>query len=152
MWKKKDKIQELPTQHNQDHRPEVEEILKAVAQAWLSRHEPDNSTSDSYSNEFDARRRKFLGKPTRFRIEALRRKNKGEENGSNDSNWNFNQSLWDPYEIVAVSKRLEQGLVLENGLSGLLLEEEKKGVLGIAKRKESKNSLRNLFNKLRTRN
>ncbi|KAF9624304.1 hypothetical protein IFM89_009212 [Coptis chinensis] len=116
----------LENEEEQEH-----EILKAVAQAWLA-----HSGSSGSTNEFDAYRSNFRSKPTRFKTEAMR-KLSTEAAGSN---WNFRESLWDSYEIVAVAKRLETGMVLDHPLS---LTEESNGAL--KKHKESKNSLRKLF-------
>ncbi|KAL2515622.1 hypothetical protein Fot_29593 [Forsythia ovata] len=114
------------------------EILKAVAQAWHGH----SSSSKTATSEFDARRLNFKNKPTRFKLEAM------GMNSRRDcvKSWDFGQSLWDSYEIVTVSKRLETGLMLENPFSAL--DEQKSAV---KRRKESSNSLRNLFNKMSSR-
>ncbi|GLU12650.1 hypothetical protein SLE2022_293140 [Rubroshorea leprosula] len=116
------------------HRHDLE-LIKAVAQAWHS-----HSGSSSPTNEFNAHRRNFRGKPSRFKLEAM---NKMQDKGIGAANWDFRQSLWDSYEIVTVTKRLEAGLVLdipflESGDSSRVHR----------KRKESKNSLRKLFNRV----
>ncbi|KAH7528397.1 hypothetical protein FEM48_Zijuj05G0068000 [Ziziphus jujuba var. spinosa] len=90
-----------------DEQQKQVEILKAVAQAWHS-----HSGSSRPMNEFDAHRRNFNGKPSRFKIEAMG-KRAAERNGSCGT-WDFKQSLWDSYEIVTMSKRLEAGLVFDN--------------------------------------
>ncbi|PIA51669.1 hypothetical protein AQUCO_01100496v1 [Aquilegia coerulea] len=114
---------------NEDEKEQ--EILKAVAQAWLG-----HSGSSRSTNEFDAYRNNFKGKATRFKLEAMNKLSK-EVAGSN---WDFKQSLWDSYEIVTVAKKLEAGMVLDHPLS---IAEDSSGV--VKKRKESKHSLRNLF-------
>ncbi|XP_060670461.1 uncharacterized protein LOC107407897 isoform X3 [Ziziphus jujuba] len=81
-----------------DEQQKQVEILKAVAQAWHS-----HSGSSRPMNEFDAHRRNFNGKPSRFKIEAMG-KRAAERNGSCGT-WDFKQSLWDSYEIVTMSKR-----------------------------------------------
>ncbi|KAL5544125.1 hypothetical protein UlMin_007909 [Ulmus minor] len=115
------------------------EIIKAVAQAWYSH----SSSCSRTMSEFDAHKRNFKGKPSRFKLEAIGKKSGG---GSATSTWDFRQSLWDSYEIVTVSKRLEYGLVLDNPFS------EIDDSVGVHKRRrESKNSLRSLFNQMSSR-
>ncbi|CAN6718062.1 unnamed protein product [Malus baccata var. baccata] len=97
------------------------EIIKAVAQAWYS-----HSGNSRPMSEFDAHRRNYKGKsPSR-----------GYEK------WDFGQSLWDAYEIVAVSKRLETGLVLDELESSARVHR---------RRRESKQSLRSFFNAMFSR-
>ncbi|XP_076889234.1 uncharacterized protein LOC143539930 [Bidens hawaiensis] len=118
------------------------EIVKAVAQAWIGH--TATTLPPSSTNEFDARRLNFKNKPTRFKLEALTKptRNINSHNYGLSTSWDFKQSLWDSYEIVVVSRRLETGLLLENEL------ESSKGQIG--KRKmESKNSLRNMLNRSR---
>ncbi|KAA8542241.1 hypothetical protein F0562_023623 [Nyssa sinensis] len=115
------------------------EILKAVAQAW---HSHSSSTSRP-TNEFDAYRLNFKSKPSRFKLEAMN-KPLAKDHGS--THWDFGQSLWDSYEIVTVSKRLEAGLVLDHQFSAL---DDTNRI--VKKPKESKNSLRNLFNRVSSR-
>ncbi|GAB4860646.1 hypothetical protein Ancab_035809 [Ancistrocladus abbreviatus] len=119
------------------HAKDSSELVKAVAQAWLSH----SSKSKPTGSEFDARRRNFQTKPSRFKLEALKKAAMRSEK------WDFNQSLWDSYEIVAVSKRLERALVLDYEFSGLFDE----GKRIVRRKKESKNSLRNLFNNMSSR-
>ncbi|XAR50244.1 hypothetical protein NMG60_11004515 [Bertholletia excelsa] len=117
------------------------EILKAVAQAWHGH----STTSRNATSEFDARRLSFKGRPTRFKLEAMNpKKPQGRE--SPYGRWDFRQSLWDSYEIVAVSRRLESGLLLDDQLNKLDEPESSR-----KRKKESKNSLRNLFNRVSSR-
>ncbi|XP_042496876.1 uncharacterized protein LOC122075779 [Macadamia integrifolia] len=109
------------------------EILKAVAQAWHA-----HSGSIEPAKEFDAYRSSFKSRPTRFKLEAMNRLGSG--------NWDFGQSLWDSYEIVTLSKKLEAGLVLDN-LDWDHGSQKWRSQVG-KKRKESKNSLRNLFTQM----
>ncbi|KZV34751.1 hypothetical protein F511_00653 [Dorcoceras hygrometricum] len=107
-------------------------IIKAVAQAWHGR-----SMIESTS-EFDAHRLCFQSRPTRFKIEAFR------EQPAAVNKWDFAKSLWDSYEIVNVSKKLERCLVnMDDPFS------ESNGVVKRVRverrQKESTNSLRNLF-------
>ncbi|KAJ4972628.1 hypothetical protein NE237_005802 [Protea cynaroides] len=90
--------------------PELEErqeleILKAVAQAWHGHWGNPNPTK-----EFDLYRSSFKSRPTRFKLEAMNRIKKEDVS----TNWDFGQSLWDSYEIVTLSKKLEAGLVLDH--------------------------------------
>lgn len=118
------------------------EIIKAVAQAWHG-----HSGSSRTTSEFNAHRHSFKTRPTRFKLQAAATKVSSSSLTTSDKNgftsWDFGQSLLDSYEIVAVSKKLETGLVLDNTFS--LLDDPK----GSSKRrKESKNSLRNLFSRM----
>ncbi|GKE82046.1 hypothetical protein Tco_1552046, partial [Tanacetum coccineum] len=113
------------------------EIIKAVAQAWLG-HTTTTSPPSS-TNEFDARRLNFKNKPTRFKVEAMTKPlQSNHHNNGLLTSWDFTQSLWDSYEIVAISRRLETGLSLEDELNA-----SSKG----KRKKESRNSLRNVFNR-----
>ncbi|XP_015070454.1 uncharacterized protein LOC107014860 [Solanum pennellii] len=121
---------------HQDEQHDVE-ILKAVAQAWHG-----HSSSRGTTAEFDAHRHNFKNKPSRFKLEAMNKATSREYDGT-ISRWDFSQSLWDSYEILNVSKKLETGLMLDHPLDGSIR-------LG-QKRKESKNSLRNLLNRVSSR-
>lgn len=129
-------------------RPELQqhqdfEVLKAVAQAWYS-----HSGTCKPMSEFEAHRRNFRGKPSRFKLEAL---NKPQASSSSRDTttiyWDFQQSLWDSYELVTVSRRIETGLTLDNPFDELCgsppIQQKRKP--------ESKNSLRNLFNLMSSR-
>ncbi|KAL0738918.1 hypothetical protein Bca4012_015128 [Brassica carinata] len=88
------------------------EVLKAAAQAWLSR----SINSESNVLEFEARRKKAFvrGKPSRFKMEALlSTTTKKHRHHPSFLVWEYGQSLWDPYEILSVSKKLERALTLE---------------------------------------
>ncbi|PSS07735.1 Methylthioribose-1-phosphate isomerase, partial [Actinidia chinensis var. chinensis] len=125
----------------EDHDDHDLEILKAVAQAWHS-----HSGSSRTANEFDALRLNFKSQPTRFKLEATN-KAPAKKDTPRRAHWDFGLSLWDSFEIVSVSKRLEAGLVLEHQfpeLDDLSLRIKKRGT-------ESDNSLRNLFNRLSSR-
>lgn len=116
------------------------ELLKAVAQAWLSH---TDASSRPTGSEFDLRRINFHPKPSRFKLEESKKAAKEAARNS----WDFHESLLDTYEIVAVSKKLERGLVLDyewffddNGLG-----DGKRPVVR-GRRRESSHSLRKLFN------
>ncbi|KAL1339735.1 hypothetical protein HN51_028017 [Arachis hypogaea] len=133
-------------QQHQHHKQEQEEleILKAVAQAWYS-----HSGSSKPMSEFDARRRNFKVKPSRFKLEAMR--DTGSSSSSSSSSpcyWNFQQSLWDSYELCDSVKRIEMGLDLDNNPFGYLCG----SIRSQQNRKpESKNNLRNLFSHFSSR-
>ncbi|KAJ3696999.1 hypothetical protein LUZ61_000704 [Rhynchospora tenuis] len=84
------------------------EIVKAAAQAWLAHA----ANPKSGSKESEMRKDTFMRRPSRFWLEAVKLSKQREKEAQ--SAWNFSHSLWDPYEIVAVSKRLETGLLLEH--------------------------------------
>ncbi|KAI4336223.1 hypothetical protein L6164_014776 [Bauhinia variegata] len=120
------------------------EILKAVAQAWYS-----HSSSCRPMSEFDAQRRNFKGKPSRFKLQSLSGKAstwEDEDKHTSSAIWDFSHSLWDSYELVTVTRRLESGLDSDDPFANLTQ-------LPVATRRkqESKNSLRNLFNKVSSR-
>lgn len=123
------------------------EMLKAAAQARCG-----HSRSSQATSEFDARRLNFKSHPSRFRIEAMSRNkssllSKGNRSSRSSASgyWDFGQSLWDSYEILAVSKKLESGMVLDDPFSG-----DPPGRVARLRR-ERKNSLRNLFNLVSSR-
>ncbi|KAL4559739.1 hypothetical protein LXL04_031884 [Taraxacum kok-saghyz] len=128
--------------------PHELEIVKAVAQAWLG-HTTTTSPPSS-TNEFDTRRLCFKNKPTRFQLESISKPSWSNNNDNRMStSWDFTQSLWDSYEIVAVSRRLESGLFLDNEF-----DESSKGQSqsqASKRKKESKNSLRNVLNRTSSR-
>ncbi|XP_022562751.2 uncharacterized protein LOC111208196 [Brassica napus] len=86
------------------------EVMKAAAQAWLSR----SQNSESTVLEFEARRKHAFvrGNPSRFKMEALLSTTKRHRHHS-FLDWEYGQSLWDPYEILSVFKKLERALTLE---------------------------------------
>ncbi|XP_008239335.1 PREDICTED: uncharacterized protein LOC103337939 [Prunus mume] len=119
------------------------EILKAVAQAWYS-----HSSGSRPTSEFDAHRRNFRGRlPSRFKLEAMRKSTSASNQASGYAAWDFGQSLWDAYEIVAVSKRLETGLFVDENPFNQLDSQTRV----IRRRRESKHSLRSLFDKMSSR-
>ncbi|KAJ1696664.1 hypothetical protein LUZ63_005176 [Rhynchospora breviuscula] len=98
--------QKLPEKNNSED-PTLE-IVKAAAQAWLAHAaHPKSATKES-----EMRKDTFMRRPSRFQLEVLKLSKQREKEAQ--SAWILSHSLWDPYEIVAVSKRLETGLVLEH--------------------------------------
>ncbi|KAK3001176.1 hypothetical protein RJ639_020850 [Escallonia herrerae] len=53
----------------------------------------------------------YSRRPSRFKLEALSKPSSARDNAAS---WDFEQSLWDSYEIVTVLKKLEAGLVLDD--------------------------------------
>ncbi|CAA3021336.1 uncharacterized protein LOC111400647 [Olea europaea var. sylvestris] len=123
------------TYEPEDRRNSIE-IVKAAAQAWHCH----SSGSKTITSEFDTHRKRVKSKPTRFKLEAMSVASRKE------SNWDFGQSLWDSYEIVSVSKKLEIGLMLSNPFAAL-----DEPICGGKRQKESKNSLRNIINNMSSR-
>lgn len=98
--------QQLPEHTNKDN-PNLE-ILKAAAQAWLAH----SSNPKSSTKEYDMWKGTSTRKPSRFQLEAIKWSKQREREVA--SGWDFSHSLWDPYEIVAVTKKLELGLLLDH--------------------------------------
>ncbi|XP_026396505.1 uncharacterized protein LOC113291154 [Papaver somniferum] len=120
------------------------EIHKAVAQAWHGR-----SGNSKPIIEFEAYRDRYKCRPTRFRREAMNKLSSSKESGAAaHNNWDFGQSLWDSYEIVNLSKRLETGLMLETSINHATLEDMRPKSSYNKRRRESKNSLRNLLHRM----
>ncbi|KAJ4761968.1 Methylthioribose-1-phosphate isomerase [Rhynchospora pubera] len=130
--------QKLPEKNNTED-PALE-IVKAAAQAWLAHAaHPKSATTES-----EMRKDTFMRRPSRFQLEVLKLSMQREKEAQ--SAWNFSHSLWDPYEIVAVSKRLETGLVLEHVPPVPFASRAESG--RFTKRgRESTNSFRKLFRK-----
>ncbi|KAK3037516.1 hypothetical protein RJ639_030324 [Escallonia herrerae] len=103
-------VRKKPKQEDAEQQHDLE-ILKAVAQAWHDHSINSNSTSRQMS-EFDAHPMNFKSRPPRFKLEAMSKPSSSARD--NASSWDFGQSLWDSYEIVTVSKKLEAGLVLDD--------------------------------------
>lgn len=122
---------------DEDHHHDLE-ILKAVAQAWHN-----HSSSSKTATEFDAHRINFKANPTRFKLEAMKKSPVKDTRGAHQD---FRESLWDSCEIVAVSKLLETGLGLEHQFP--MWDDPS---MRYKRPKESKNSLRNLFNQMSSR-
>ncbi|KAI3991736.1 hypothetical protein MKX01_038134 [Papaver californicum] len=118
------------------------EIHKAVAQAWHGR-----SGNSRPIIEFEAYRNSYKDRPTRFKREAMN-KLSSKESEEAHNNWDFGQSLWDSYEIVNLSKRLETGLMLETSINHATLEDMRPKSSYNKRRRESKNSLRNLLHRM----
>ncbi|XP_028765115.1 uncharacterized protein LOC114723125 [Neltuma alba] len=134
---------ELDQLHHHNQQQRDLEILKAVAQAIYN-----HSGNSRPISEFDAHPRNFKCKPSRFQPQSVTTKSSTIEEPGVAPTWDFNQSLWDSYELVTVSRRLETGLSLDtddpfsvSSLSGFLRR----------RRQESNNSLRNLFNQMSSR-
>uniref|UniRef100_A0A7N0RAF7 Uncharacterized protein n=1 Tax=Kalanchoe fedtschenkoi TaxID=63787 RepID=A0A7N0RAF7_KALFE len=118
------------------------EILKAVAQAWHG-HTHKSSTD---AKRVESCRRDFSGRPSRFKTESLRDVLQKSRRGDAGGCWDFGQSLWDSYEIVKVSKRLEDGMVLEHSFAKPYSRNP-----SVTRSREAVNSLRFLFNHMSSR-
>ncbi|URE32891.1 hypothetical protein MUK42_06141 [Musa troglodytarum] len=106
------------------------ELLKAVAQAWHAQ-----SGNPKPTDEFHARRASSSHRlPTRFKLEAVAM--------AAESHWDFAHSLWDSYEIVTLSKKLEANVGLDDVHPGRSPPEYGRPD---KRTRESKNSLRNLI-------
>ena len=116
------------------------ELLKAVAQAWHAQ-----TGNPKPTKEFDTQtnRLNFKPRPSRFKMEAMNMASRGSSSAS--GHWDFAESLLDSYEIVTLSKKLEASLALDRPMSAPPPGSARARKRG---RAESKNSLRNLFNKV----
>ncbi|CAL5021121.1 unnamed protein product [Urochloa decumbens] len=86
------------------------EFLKAVAQAWHAqsgnpRPSPALEAAGALPRSGAARHR-----PSRFKLEAMAAA--AAVAPPREAAWDFAQSLWDTYELVAVARKLESGLVI----------------------------------------
>lgn len=131
--------------------PQSTEILKAVAQAWYS-----HSGHSRPITEFQGPPTTFTPNPSRFYLQAtstmsmnMNMNYNNHRSSSTTCSWDFNESLWDSYELVAVSRRLETSLDLD--LSHHDDPFAHLPPIPRRLRKESKNSLRNLFNQISSR-
>ena len=117
------------------------ELLKAVAQAWHAQ-----TGNPKPTKEFDAQANRFNFKPrpSRFKTEAMNTASR--ESSPSSGHWDLAGSLLDSYEIVTLAKKLEANLALDHPMSGPPPGSAWAGKR--AARAESKNSLRNLFNKV----
>lgn len=112
------------------------EMIKSVAQAWLGH---STCPSPRPLDKIDPGKLNFNKRPSRFKLESVCNKKSGMHNYEGGS-WDFSQSLWDSYEIVDASKKLEAVLVLYQTDNKV-----------IQRPKESINSLRNLMNRFSSR-
>ncbi|KAJ6418201.1 hypothetical protein OIU84_001569 [Salix udensis] len=124
--------------HEDDDKHQLE-ILKGAAQSWHAR----SSSSRLSTSEYDASPQIFQSKPSRFKLEAMKKSSAKRVEGAN---WDFKQSLWDSYEIVNVYKKLEIGLVLDDPFSGVDSQTRVQ-----MKKRESKKSLTSLFDLMSSR-
>uniref|UniRef100_A0A0E0DGX6 Uncharacterized protein n=1 Tax=Oryza meridionalis TaxID=40149 RepID=A0A0E0DGX6_9ORYZ len=85
-------------------------------------------------------------RPSWFKLEAAAairdRDTRGGDGG--ERAWDFAQSLWDTYELVAVARKLESGLVLADHHPGAAATREGGGG-GVKRARESSRSLRSMF-------
>ncbi|CAN8230649.1 unnamed protein product [Cochlearia groenlandica] len=137
------KKREAKDEEEEEEKKKRVELMKAAAQAWLSH----SQTSKRTVLEFEAQRKHgfFKGKASRFKAEALSLATRKDHHHHHSSflDWELGQSLWDPYEIVSVSKKLERELTIEEESS------LSSGTNGFKKKKHKskRNSLRSLFSR-----
>lgn len=134
------KKREAKDEKEEEEKKKRVELRKAAAQAWLSH----SQTSKRTVSEFEVQRRHGFvkGKASRFKIEALSSDTKHHHPSFLD--WEYGQSLWDSYEIVSVSKKLERELTLEENTFSSYNGLKKKN-------RDSRNSLRSLFSRSSSR-
>ncbi|CAN6238515.1 unnamed protein product [Urochloa humidicola] len=88
------------------------ELLKAVAQAWHA-HSGNPRPSRAGGDDSDAGALPRAGaarhRPSRFKLEAMAAAAEAAP-PLETAAWDFAQSLWDSYELVAVARKLESGL------------------------------------------
>ncbi|KAK6148299.1 hypothetical protein DH2020_019211 [Rehmannia glutinosa] len=99
--------------------------------AWPFNH----SRHQQQQPQFDAHKAIFQGKPTRFKI-AMTISTKNDQCGMS---WDLHTSLWDSYEIVSCQRSWRR-------VWAWTIRFRRKQ--SVKRRKESKNSLRSLFNRM----
>lgn len=130
------------------------ELLKAVAQAWYAQSgNPRPSSRASGTGADDdvagagARGRAGAAprRPSRFKLEAMAAAAASDAARAHDheSSWDFAQSLLDTYELVAVARRLESVLDVNDRAAAAPQEGGARGAG--TRRRESARSLRNLL-------
>ncbi|CAO2046417.1 unnamed protein product [Urochloa humidicola] len=92
------------------------ELLKAVAQAWhaQSGNPRPSRASDAGGDDNDAAagagaRPRVRHRPSRFKLEAMAA---AAAVPPREAAWDFAQSLWDTYELVAVTRKIESSLAI----------------------------------------
>ncbi|KFK27618.1 hypothetical protein AALP_AA8G406900 [Arabis alpina] len=130
------KKREAKDEIEEDEKKKRLELRKAAAQAWFSH----SQTSKRTVSEFELQRRHGFvkGKASRFKTEALFNGTTKHHHHPSFLDWEDGQSLWDSYEIVSVSKKLERELTLEE-------QETFSSYIGLKKKKRT--SLRSLFSR-----
>ncbi|XP_066317515.1 uncharacterized protein [Miscanthus floridulus] len=131
------------------------ELLKAVAQAWHAQSgnpRPSGAGANGPAGGAGARARAGAAphRPSRFKLEAMAAAAAAaapdaRRDRARGRSWDFAQSLWDPYELVAVARRLESGLVIADHAAAA--PQDGGDARGAAEKRcrESGRSLRNLF-------
>ncbi|KAF0935872.1 hypothetical protein E2562_036513 [Oryza meyeriana var. granulata] len=108
------------------------ELLKAVAQAWHAQSgNPRAAQGTDDGGGISGARRAGWGSPRHRPSRA----------------WDFAQSLWDTYELVAVARKLESGLILADHPPGAQerAATTREGGGGVKRARESSRSLRSMF-------
>ncbi|KAF8643919.1 hypothetical protein HU200_062379 [Digitaria exilis] len=120
------------------------ELLKAVAQAWHAQLGNPRPSSRAAGDDSDAGARRREGatrRPSRFKLEAMAVAASAPPR--EEAPWDFAQSLLDTYELVAVARRLESGLVVADQVAGSAATDVPRGHGRRAR--ESGRSLRSLL-------
>lgn len=143
------------------------ELLKAVAQAWHAqsgnrarwrrrRRKGRTTTAAAAASlpsgtrraEWEAR----TAQAVTVQLEAAAIRDRDTRGGGGGERaWDFAQSLWDTYELVAVARRLESGLVLADHHPGAAAAQERAATTreggggGVKRARESSRSLRSIF-------
>ncbi|KAL6899653.1 hypothetical protein ACP4OV_006311 [Aristida adscensionis] len=156
------------------------ELLKAVAQAWHAQSgnpRPSRAPSGAADDGGGAGTRRGAGagagaarhRPSRFKLEAMAAAATASASAPppastasgadappppppRERTWDFGRSLWDTYELVAVARKLESGLVLAEHTAAAAppppppLPPEQVAARGTGRRtRESARSLRSLL-------
>jgi hypothetical protein len=122
------------------------ELLKAVAQAWHAQSgnpRPSSRASGAGGDDSDGagalpRAGAARYRPSRFKLEAAAVAAAAVAAPPRETAWDFAQSLLDTYELVAVARKLESGLVIAD-------QGEPAREAGKRPARESRRSLRNLL-------
>ncbi|XP_078433355.1 uncharacterized protein LOC144704710 [Wolffia australiana] len=114
------------------------DMLKAVAHAWHA-HADNAGAADEFDVAAAVAARRGAAtrrRPSRFMVEAAAAAAAAEKY---NRQWDFGQSLWDSYEIVALTRRLDTALAAEDrtALDG--------GAVRRRLKRESNRSLRSLL-------
>ncbi|CAL4886939.1 unnamed protein product [Urochloa decumbens] len=92
------------------------ELLKAVAQAWHAQSGNPRPSRAAGGDDSDGtgtlpRAGAARHRPSRFKLEAMAAASAAAAAPTREkAAWDFTQSLWDTYELVAVARKLESGL------------------------------------------
>ncbi|CAL4968483.1 unnamed protein product [Urochloa decumbens] len=123
------------------------ELLKAVAQAWHAQSGNPRPSRAAGGDDSDGtgtlpRAGAARHRPSRFKLEAMAAAAAAAPTRET-AEWDFAQSLWDTYELVAVARKLESGLVIADKAAAVAAPSVPRGA---GKRvRESGHRLKSLF-------